>query len=72
MTDQTKQATAASAVVARTNTTMDAYDRAQEMMLAGIDRDGLEMTLVREFPDVNAKGLVPTVIRRAARDLAEL
>lgn len=53
-------------------TSMDAYDKAQEMILAGTDRDEIEMYLVKNFPDVSAQGLVPTVLRRAYRDLTQL
>lgn len=49
---------------------MDAYDKAQEMILAGCERDDIEITLAKTFPDVNAMGLVPTIIRRARRDIA--
>ena len=51
---------------------MEAYDKAQEMILAGADPNDVEMTLVKEFPDVNAQGLIPTIIRRAHKDLAAL
>lgn len=53
-------------------TSMEAYDKAQEMILAGINKDDIEMFLVKNYPDLNAQGLVPTVLRRAYKDLAEI
>ncbi len=51
---------------------MEAYDRAQALILEDRDRDDVEMALVREYPELNAQGLVPTILRRAYRDLAEI
>jgi hypothetical protein len=50
----------------------EAFDKAQEMILKGEDRDTVEMALIKQFPDLNTKGLIPTILRRAYRDLAEL
>jgi hypothetical protein len=54
------------------NSSMDAYDKAQQMIVEGVQRDDVEMFLVKNFPDLNAQGLVPTILRRAYKDLAEL
>lgn len=54
------------------NESMQAYDEAQQMIFDGSDRDTIEMRLVTNYPELNAQGLVPTIIRRAYRDLAEL
>ena len=57
---------------------MEAYDKAQEMILAGASRDALdlhdevEMYLIKTYPDLNAQGLVPTILRRAYKDLTRL
>lgn len=52
------------------NSTTQAYDACQALMLKGdLDMDAIEMKLIKDFPDVAAKGLVPTVIRKAGRDL---
>lgn len=51
--------------------TMDAYDEAQNLILSGMNADDVEMQIIKRFPEVNAQGLVPTVLRRAYRDLAK-
>jgi hypothetical protein len=51
---------------------MQAYDDAQEKILAEMDSDDLEMYMIRTYPDLNAQGLIPTILRRAYRDLSEL
>jgi hypothetical protein len=54
------------------NLSTQAYDEAQTMILAADkDRDDIEMHLVKTYPDLNAQGLVPTILRRAYRDLAQ-
>jgi hypothetical protein len=50
---------------------MQAYDDAQEKILAEMDSDDLEMYMIKTYPDLNAQGLVPTILRRAYRDLSE-
>jgi hypothetical protein len=54
------------------NTSTQAYDEAQQMILSGKDQDDVEMHLVKTYPDLNAQGLIPTILRRAHRDLAGL
>jgi hypothetical protein len=54
------------------NESMEAYDKAQEMILSGSDKDTVEMFLIKEYPNLNAQGLIPTILRRAYRDLSEL
>jgi len=51
---------------------MDAYDEAQSMIVAGKEKDDVEMHLVKNYPDLNSQGLIPTILRRAYRDLAEI
>lgn len=53
------------------NESTQAYDKAQQMILAGNNRDDVEMHLVKNYPELNAKGLIPTILRRAYKDLAE-
>jgi len=52
-----------------TTTTMDAYDEAQNMLVKGKSLDDVEMHLVKKYPELNAQGMIPTVLRRAVRDL---
>jgi hypothetical protein len=51
---------------------MQAYDEAQQKILAGDDSDTVEMYLVKTYPNLNAQGLVPSILRRAYRDLSEI
>jgi hypothetical protein len=51
------------------NASTKAYDEAQQMILDGKDREDVEMHLIKSYPDLNAQGLIPTIIRRAYRDL---
>jgi hypothetical protein len=55
-----------------TSESMRAYDDAQQKILAEMDSDDLEMYMIRTYPDLNAQGLIPTILRRAYRDLSEL
>lgn len=51
---------------------MEAYDEAQRMILAGREFDDVEMHIVKTYPDLNAQGLVPSIVRRAYRDLVKI
>jgi hypothetical protein len=53
------------------NDAMDAYDKAQTLILEGKTED-VEFALVKAYPELNAQGLIPTILRRAARDLQTL
>ena len=47
-----------------------AYDEAQALIVAGTEYDDVEFHLVKTYPDIAASGMVPTILRRACRDLA--
>jgi hypothetical protein len=53
------------------NPPTEAYDKAQQMILDGKERDDIEMYLVKTYPNINAQGLIPTILRRAYKDLAD-
>lgn len=53
-------------------TSAGAYDEAQALILEGRDRDDVEMHLVKTYPVQASQGLIPTIVRRAYRDLAEI
>lgn len=54
------------------NDSTEAYDEAQQMILNGKERDDIEMYLIRTYPYLNAQGLIPTILRRAYKDLTEV
>jgi hypothetical protein len=54
------------------NDSTEAYDTAQQMILDGKEQDDVEMHLVKTYPELNAQGMIPTILRRAYRDLAEI
>ena len=54
------------------NNSTQAYDEAQQMILAEKNRDDIEMYLIKTYPDLNTQGLIPTILRRAYKDLAEI
>lgn len=41
------------------------------MILDNKSQDDVEMYLVKTYPDLNAQGLIPTILRRAYKDLTE-
>lgn len=51
------------------NTPTKAYDEAQQMILEGKDKDDIEMYLIKTYPELNAQGLIPTIIRRAYKEI---